>query len=364
MADEWDHVRRGDDLDPENLTPFEFDMAFAYDIHGVAMVVLCVAGRFMMPKPGTATDAPLSLAEEQRRPSMADVHWADPASSSLRWPGQGLVHRPRPEIYLNGKARTPRGRPAREQLVGVRVGDCVKQLMVTGDRRWVRGPLGLRATSPEPFVELPLLYERAYGGTFAASDGGILSQEARNPVGVGAYPSASAAVDQPLPNLEAPSDRLRTWDQRAVIAGFGAVPASWQPRLAAAGTYDERWIEERAPLWPLDVRPEFFSASASGMLAPGPLRGGEIVRLVGMFHDGDIGFVLPTYRIIAKSYFGDRVRRAPLVMDAVLLEPEERAVTLIWRHVVPLGYGSRSHLRSAVRLLESWEDLPGGDRLN
>jgi hypothetical protein len=205
---------------------------------------------------------------------------------------------------------------------------------------------------------MPLRYEHAFGGTARGDDGSILAQEPRNPVGRGIYARRQDAVDQPLPNLEAPGDRITSWNGRVAPACYGPIPGSWQPRLGLAGTFDDRWVEERAPLWPHDTDPAFFCAAAPGLSLAGPLRGGEPVILEGFSPDGPFGFCLPEYRILAKSIFANRTERGMMRLDGVSLEPDDRALTLFWRHSVPLGHGTRAHLRSVVRVLEPWEEVP------
>ena len=61
----------------------------------------------------------------------------------------------------------------------LRVGDSKKLVAVLGDRVW----RGSNPTPPQPFVSIPLVYERAYGGSYTAGE--RLFCEERNPVGVG-----------------------------------------------------------------------------------------------------------------------------------------------------------------------------------
>jgi hypothetical protein len=290
---------------------------------------------------------------------MADEHWSNPAESSLRYAGQGTIRKRGAEIYLQGSAWAPKGRPVTELRTHIRVAGCSKEVHVVGDRYWSRGAAALGGASPpEPFVSMPLRYERAFGGTARADDGSILAQEPRNPVGRGIYARWQDAVDQPIPNLEEPGKCITSWNGRATPTCYGPIPGNWQPRLSMAGTYDERWVEERAPLWPRDTDPAFFCAAAPGLSAPGPLRGGEPVILEGFSPDGIFSFSLPEYRIVARSIYAHRTMRGMMQLDGVLLEPDDCALTLFWRRLVPLGHGSKAHLRSVVRVLESWEEAP------
>jgi hypothetical protein len=342
----------------ENVSPFGAAASFAYDIDDTQMVVLCAAGRFTMPPAGTTDEEPLQRCDEQRPPPMVDQHFADPASSSLRCAGQGAVRRDGAEIYVHGTAWAPRGRNATEVRTGVRVGNCIKEVRVVGDRYWYKGTIGVVASTPKPFVSLPLVYERSFGGTAFADDGGIIAQEAANPIGRGVYGRRQDAIDRPLPNLEKPEEFLSEWDGRMTPWGYGPIPGSWQPRLARAGTYDQRWVEERLPLWPGDIDPRYFCAAGHGLTIAGGLRGGEPVVLHGFSPDGMFRFRLPEYRVVAKVHYGDRMARRLMRADGVLIDTDERVVTVFWRQVMPLGRGPSGFQRAIVRVLEPWEGLP------
>ncbi|MGD9507414.1 MAG: DUF2169 domain-containing protein [Geminicoccaceae bacterium] len=341
----------------DNVTPFGAAAAFAYGLDDVAMVVLCVAGRFRLPRAGTAEDGPLELADEQPAPPMADSHLANPAESSLHVPGQCVPDRPGAEVYLHGSAWARAGKPVTELRTRLRVGTCRKEVHLLGDRWWVHTATGIGATKPEPFVRLPLVYERSYGGTGRDADGRIVVQEARNPIGRGCYATAEDAAHKALPNLELPGERIGAWNDRATPWGYGAVPGSWQPRLAWAGTYDEAWAEQRAPLWPRDADNRYFCAAAPGLAASDPFRGGEPVLLDGFSPDGVISFRLPEMRLVAKSYYALSEARGEMALEGVLLEPDHGAVTLFWRRAIPMGPPANLHLASVLRLLEPWEEL-------
>ena len=349
------HGRAGSPAMIDNLTPYGAAATFAYDLTGTQVVALCVAARFALPGPGTPLDARLEPAGDQPPPPMADQHRGSPATSSLRVAGQGAPCRPAAEVYLDGSAQAPGGRKVAELRTRLTAGPCRKELNVIGDRYWVQTPTGVGVTAPEPFVSMPLTYERAFGGTARAADGAILAQEPRNPVGRGIYASAADAMHTPLPNIELPGERLSGWLQRATPCGYGPIGPGWQPRLALAGTYDASWAERRAPLWPEDIDPRFFTAAAPGLSLHGPLQGGETVVIEGFSPAGTIAFRLPQLNLVAKSYFGDRMERQAMRLEAVLLEPDAGAVTLFWRRIVPLGRGAAAHLHSVVREVEPWE---------
>jgi hypothetical protein len=310
----------------DNRTRFAVDDFLLWDRQGCEVLVTCVAGRFELPPAGRPTPQPLSVSEEQRPPPPADVYWGAPERSSLRVEGQRVYTRPGTDVYVSGHAWAPRGRAAREGLVGVRVGACRKVARVWGPRVWRRGVLGVTPSAAEAFEKVPLRWELGAGG----------ASEPANPVGCGLYASASAAVDQPLPRLEDPEQLLENPTLRVAPVGFGPVARHWQPRRAYAGTYDARWVESRAPLWPEDFDERFFQAAAPGLNAAEGLRGGEAVVLEGLHPDGRREFLLPCVHLRVEGRFRRRVETRALTLDAVHLEGDDGTVTLLWRAAIPV----------------------------
>lgn len=341
----------------ENLTRFRAVDLPSMNKEGEELLVICVAGRFDLPPAGRPSNEPPKPSEEQLPPVMEDVYWGEPGASSLRYEGQTAYQRPGTDIYISGHAWAPRGKPVTEMLAAVKVGPCQKGVRVFGTRVWYRGTLGLKPSAPRPFESIPLRYERSLGGVARATGNELPAYEPRNPVGVGLYGSAKEAVEQPLPNLEDPLHLLSSPTERVPPAGLGPIARSWQPRLALAGTYDDGWVEQRAPLWPTDFKPRFFNAAAPGLVASPGLKGGEAVVLAGLSPDGQFAFPLPRHRLMVKSVFRHRVDRRELALDAVQIEPDEGTLTLIWRAAVPCHRELAQHEYSLVRELEPWEEV-------
>lgn len=338
----------------ENLTPFAHGSACGYGLDDRAYMIHCLAARFHLPPPGRVHPGPLSLAE-QHAPPMADAHWGDPATTSLKFSGQAVALRPDAEVHVVGSAYTAREREATTMRAQVRVGPCAKIIQITGARVWQRGAAGLRPSPPEPFTSMPLCYERSFGGTLLNASGEVIAHEPKNPVGVGLAVTAADAVGKPLPNLENPDELLTSWDRRVTPAGLGPIPGSWQPRLGFAGTYDSAWVATRAPLWPKDCDLRCFCAAAPGLSAPAPFRGGEPVLLDGFAPEGSFEFSLPSFRVIARHTYTDHQSRHALACDGVLIETDARTITLLWRAAAPLEQGLRRLLGTTIRLLEPWE---------
>lgn len=341
----------------ENLTRFQAVDLPSMNKEGEELLVICVAGRFDLPPAGRPSNEPPKPSEEQHPPVMEDVYWGEPGASSLRFEGQTAYTRPGTDIYVLGHAWAPGGKPVPEMLAAVKVGPCQKGIRVFGTRVWYRGALGLKASAPRPFESMPLRYERSFGGVAAVMGTEPPAYEPRNPVGMGLYCSAKEAIEQPLPNMEDPFHLLASPTDRPTPVGFGPIARSWQPRLGFAGTYDEAWVEKRAPLWPRDFDPRFFHAASQGLIASPGLKGGEPVVLSGFSPDGQFAFPLPRHRLMVKSFFRHRVDRRELHLDVVQLEPDEKTVTLIWRAAIPAHRELAQHEYNLVRELKPWEEL-------
>ncbi|MFO7562309.1 MAG: DUF2169 domain-containing protein [Enhygromyxa sp.] len=323
-----------------NLTRFAAACIPSLSKHDEALAVAIVSGTFPLPAPGQASAELTRELEDQPPVRLADVYVGAPERSSLLHEGQSTYFRPGTDIYLTGAAWAPGGRATTDSFVAVRVGAYHKQAMVIGDRVW---RAGLQPSQPAPFVSLPLVYERAFGGP--GSD--------FNPVGRGLYGSRREAAGQPLPNFEDPRARVDGPSSRVAACGFGPIARHWQPRRAFAGTYDDQWVETRAPLWPRDFDERLFCAASPGLCATPHLVGGEPVQIAGMSPDGLYSFALPRPRLRARLDTGARLERRTMVLDAVSLEPSAGVLTMIWRACFvadPLAPGEL-----LIRALEPWE---------
>lgn len=338
----------------ENLTPFAAAWRPSMNLNDEDVASVAVAATYNMPSPTLSSPTPLSISDEQVPLPTADEYNGAPGASSLKWEGQGLGMRPGTDIYVNGHAWAPRGAAVGHVLASVQVGPCRLDAAVFGERSWKLGVNGYVPSSPEPFERMPLLYERCFGGTLPGASGYTALASDHNPVGRGIH---AEPEHEPLPNIEDPLALLSSPGDRPLPRGFGPVARSWLPRRAFAGTYDESWVQERAPLWPRDIDARFFHAAAPGLQATTHLGGATPVHLIGLHPDGPIRFELPSPRLIAKFYMRDVVKRVILALDALMLEPDILRLTAIWQASVVARPGVLAVENIIVRTLEPWEVL-------
>ena len=294
-------------------------------------------------------------------------------------------------------------------------------LSVHGPRHFVRGDAqrgvdcegpseeGWRLTQAEPFTEQPIRYEHALGGQLKvySSDEAAervaaehrLPDEVRakhpqgedapiahtacmhNPVGVGFlerwYEEALRLDRWPAPQIVSRDAELTVSEWRSLARGekkpgdtaaltprgLGVVTKAWQPRLALAGTFDARWLDEKWPLMPDDFQMAYWNGAHPDMLCP-RLFGGDVVTIenmvpaTGALVSGGrtvMRFALPDVNLAAclDAAWVDAgwVR---MTMDTLIVDLERGLVSLVWRLVVP----AEMKVKSAVLAVPSVERAP------
>jgi len=318
-----------------NGTRLRAALSLFMDQRGAETVSVAVKGTFTIP---AGAQVP-RLADEQVPPLYTDVHHDQPGTSSLKYPADVISGKLRTDVLLLGTARSPRSQPVKRLEASIRVGPLAKRVLVIGDRQWEKGlGFGLAMTEPAPWFEMPLVYERAFGGTDQTDpDARKSGWDGRNPVGKGFRLNRDAVDGTPAPNLEDPAHVLRSWKDRPPVAGFGPIDAWWEPRSRFAGTYDEAWQATQAPLLPSDFDPRFFNVAPEGLIANGFLRGGEPVVLVNLSEGGPIAFDLPRVGVGLTLRLRNGVSRHQAELWTVLLEPDEGRFCMVWGASFPVG---------------------------
>jgi hypothetical protein len=315
----------------KNKTPFQGTILLAPDPKGIESAYTIIKATYILGET-------LQLGERQEPINQQDQYYGDSATSSIKQAGDiGLV-KPGTDVLLHGTAYAPYGRPLRQMDVFLKVGPVCKELRVFGDRVWRKSLFGARISDPQLFIEMPLMWEKAFGGFDETEDKAPQTViEDRNPVGCGlrAKNSKNDLDGMKLPNIEDPRQLVSSWKDRPTPAGFGAVCPHWQPRRGYAGTYDERWKKQRAPYLPKDFDARFFQIAPPDLVKPGYLSGGEVVELIGVSQTGQLAFTVPNQQVQVTYQLDDRKQLCPAYLDTVLIEPDLNRVVLIWRSMFP-----------------------------
>lgn len=296
------------------------------DQTGVDTLYVVVRGTFEL------TARP-KVAARQAPPIASDLYWTEPGTSSLKYASEVHVGKQGTDVALLGHAYAPRGRATGEMLASLTVAERQKVVRVSGDRTWHRANRG--PTRPEPFLKMPLVYERAFGGRY--EDAGRVLMEDMNPVGIGFRGDGSAKEPavQPLPNLEDPRHTLTAFGASAPPASFGFVAGWWQPRRAHAGTYDDAWKTGRAPYLPRDFNQRFDNAACTDLAFDRFLSGGEPLSIGGMTEEGALTFAIPKEKPRVEIHVAGARVIAPAALETILIEPDDGQFSLSWRATLP-----------------------------
>lgn len=272
------------------------------------------------------------------------------------------------DVVFLGSAHMFEGRPGLSMHVRASVGKRTKRIAVFGRREIVRthdGHLAIR--EPEPFVEMSLGYENAYGGMdprvpLAEADrqafvelasAGLATDHPglypRNAIGKGylVYPEPLQGLE--MPNLEDPDDLLTTqrlvagapelWYRQPLPWSFGWTNGLMYPRELHAGfdawfpCPDERELPEvkrgllrpgvaGVPRTQGQVTAEYYQEASLGLVA-GEALAGQSVTIVGMHPEQpSLAFSVPAEPQIDVTIDGERHRPKALLTNLVVRPAE------------------------------------------
>jgi hypothetical protein len=320
-----------------NEYPCRSEVLHLTDLDGVPVAAVVCKSTYQIHSEG------LRLAENQQQIFTAGQNYGKPGESSYRYEPECAYLKPNTDVVLIGSAVPPHGE-ATSVDVEFSIGPLRKVARVIGNRFWFRGFSGVTLSSPEPFTEMPLVWERAFGGWDRIhSDQEHHVCDNRNPFGVGFQHDFARGQDQlPLPNVEDPKSSTTRLGDRDTPCGFGFIGPNWQPRASFAGTYDKQWMENRMPLLPFDFDLRFFNGAPPDLIANGYLRGNEPVLVRHCGRTPILNFNLPgqpppscRFRIA-----GQPDMHATANLDTVVVNTTEEIVTLTYRCYAPLSLGA------------------------
>ena len=185
--------------------------------------------------------------------------------------------KPRAEVVVIGDAAAPGRQPVTQLAVEFAVGPVRKRLTVFGDRYWELTPDGAVFSNPSPFVQMPLVWERAFGGTGFPE----------NPTGTGHAALTALSEGRPvrLPNIEDASTLILELDDAPPPVGFAPLDAMAPGRQRYVGTYGDAWLKSNHPGHAVDFDWAFYNTVPSDQWAPTFFAGDETIQIAGMHAD-------------------------------------------------------------------------------
>ena len=259
--------------------------------------------------------------------------------------------KPNGEVLVYAKYHSLGGKPVTADRVVLQCGAIDKELAVIGDRYW-RTMIG--PTEPEPFTSMPLSYEYAFGD----------EKYDKNTLGKG-IETIDVFGEQrvPLPNIEYPDKLMTSESDRPEPAGYSALDIMWQQRNKRAGTYDQKWIEEYAPAYPLDIDWNHFNAAPQDQWIEAFWQGNESFSLYNMDPDRElIQGELPNFRgrcfIAPKGADSPALKEIEQRLETVYFFPEQDMGVLLWRGVIEVVEDDQSDMQALMCVFEHAESPP------
>jgi hypothetical protein len=318
-----------------NATRMQAGYTMGMEPSGRELLVVAIKGTFVLPAHGEASH----LAEEQAPLVDADVFTGEPGFSAPRYECDYAPVKPRCDVLLNGSAYAPGGRPVRRVTVSLRVGAISKSFDVVGNRNWLGAGIGIVAGPTEPFVSMPISYDRAFGGIDSAHpDPARHRYYERNHAGVGFHQQTEREfVDgTPLPNTEETGRPVTDPRGSYRPMAFGSIARAWQPRAPLAGTYDKNWLDNIFPFLPPDFDNRYYQAAPGDQQIDYP-RGSEQIILENLTPSGYLAFPLPIINVPVVFYRRDAENEETrAIIDTIVLEPDLGRFTMTWRASLPL----------------------------
>lgn len=323
---------------PETLTV----LTKACRLHGKAYLVATFLGAFHF---------------DQREALLEEPEIWQTAGACL--PGQevldALMPKPCGEFLASGKCFSASGKPTPALQVRLAVGRLEKTIVVFGHRTW--STQYFKNMKIEPFVEMDICYEKAFGGP----------EFGRNPRGTGflAGRDESKNEERHLPNIEHPGQLITSPKDSPDPVGIGPLGMDWPQRAGYLGVYDRKWLNSNWPWFPDDFDPKFFNAAPHDQqLASGYFNGDEPLIIEHMHpHKPRIASALPGLRTRCFATWKERHKKEefleiPTRLDTVWLFPNVLKGVLIWRAVKEVADEYASEVSSLVAGLERLTEAP------
>ncbi|MBL9063799.1 DUF2169 domain-containing protein [Tabrizicola sp.] len=322
-----------------NETPFAAASTWARDERGAEFWLVAIRACFDIGPDGRQKPS-VPQTQIARAPVFAD----DPATTEMIEDCDLYLIKARTDVLVSGHAYTPDTRPAERTEIRLKVADIDKTVSVIGDRFIANGPVSLMLSQPALFQRMPLTWERAFGGTEAATP----AWEPANPVGRGFATRHSELEGKLAPNFEYPDSPYRALGTGRP-AGFGPVAHHWQPRIRYGGTYGKAWLDHRDPLLPVDFDRMYYQSAPVDQQTGAPLVGYERVQLGCFTVDGYLDFLIPRLNFDLRTRFTRRrEQRHGTAIHTLRLFPDLRRFELTHLSALEVPPGHEEHMEETV----------------
>ncbi len=328
----------------KNLTPFLYGYKVTSRNPPQVEMTVIVRASFVL-KPGQPL---VPIEGTDQGPLTAEMYRDDDDERAglCLYPGDFADFKPHADLLLKATCHAPGDDPVPGCPVKFSVGDWSKELLVIGPRSWNHGLLGDKMMEPEPFSEMPLTWENAFGGPAFEL----------NPCGKGHGDSLE------LPTVEDPAHLIHAHIQKPAPAGFGPINPAWEPRAHKVGKkYGARWKKHRSPWFSEDFDWTHFNAAPADQQLSHYLKGDEPFIFENMHADvAEFTGRLPGLRI--RTFFKTvdaAFHEVAMHLDTFHADIDSEVLTLTWRG---LGAIETDDMTDVATMLIASEELESEPR--
>jgi hypothetical protein len=282
------------------------------------------------------------------------------------------------EVVLLGHAYAPKQHPVTSLTVALNVGEARREITVFGDRAWVPGPSKGRAISrPQPFVKMPLTYQRAFGGAeevnldresvFELSDRtnrhgiGFDAERMARELGIAlkapaGYPSLPPKYVRRLPNLENPRALIARPEDEPEPTCWATVPvdvAIWQARTAKEQAIAPRSRSKPVP-GPQPMPQVVAYRAHPDWVVPLPKTAPKI-RLENLVESARLlELTMPELSLVADYTIDGRIGSRPMLPQTLVLLPDQARFYVVYRLPFQFAFQPGSERSIRLRMEPRW----------
>lgn len=320
----------------------------AFDVTGQEHLVIVAKATWTIPGEGQRPKPidPMPF-------SYSDQYAGEPGLSAMIYGSDFALHKPACDIVFDSHAHS--AAPIKELTAGFQLGSLTKAIRVHGNRYWKKR-LGIWYLSDaEPFTQMPLHYDRAFGGCLVRKPDNAQSPVdtyLANPVGTGWATAATRhqLLNKPAASLEFLDDPIKNPLGNHRPAALSAIGSHWQERAGFAGTMDEHWQKNVFPFLPEDFDSRFHQVAPQDQQIPYPTDGESVVLINLIKNRPRVEFQLPAIgkmpvRVLRKNYSSELLNAVP---DTLFFETEKNRFSVVWRTHIPIQKNIREFSCVAV----------------